>query len=81
LSLPIWIDYMKVALSKRAPVERSAPEGVVQLNGEWIYEEYANDPTVRAIDIEAAPAPEGEPAPAEGGPAAAAPPAPPAPGQ
>jgi penicillin-binding protein 1A len=79
LSLPIWIDYMKVALSKRAPVERSTPEGVVQLNGEWIYEEYANDPTVRAIDIEAAPVPEGEPAPAEGGPAAAAPPAPPAP--
>jgi len=59
LSLPIWIDYMKVALSKRAPVERQAPEGVVQHNGEWIYEEYANDPTVRGIDIEMS-APENE---------------------
>jgi penicillin-binding protein 1A len=77
LSLPIWIDYMKVALAKRAPVERAAPEGVVQLEGEWMYEEYANDPTVRGIDVDAAPVPEGEPAPTEGAPPGAAPTAPP----
>jgi len=84
LSMPIWIDYMKVALARRAPVERSAPEGVVQLDGDWIYEEYANDPTVRGIDVEQAPAPEGE-APSDGAlpgttpGVAPAPPAPPAP--
>jgi penicillin-binding protein 1A len=74
LSLPIWIDYMKVALAKRGPVDRQPPEGVVQHNGDWMFEEYANDPTVRGIDIDSLPAPEGE-APAEGENGAAAAPA------
>jgi penicillin-binding protein 1A len=60
LSLPIWIDYMRVALAKRPPVDRGAPEGVVQSKGDWVLEEYANDPTVRGIDLEAEPT-EGEP--------------------
>jgi penicillin-binding protein 1A len=78
LSLPIWIDYMKVALAKRGPVDRQPPEGVVQHNGDWMFEEYANDPTVRGIDIDSLPAPEGE-APAEGENGAAAAPAAPLP--
>ncbi len=41
LSLPIWINYMEYAL-KAAPVsEYSAPEGVVNVGGEWYYNEYA----------------------------------------
>jgi len=51
LALPIWIDYMKVALVKRPVVERAVPEGVVQVNGDWVFEEYANDPTVAGIDL------------------------------
>ncbi|WP_407659631.1 penicillin-binding protein 1A [Massilia endophytica] len=77
LALPIWIDYMKVALSKRPPVERAAPEGVVQADGEWIYEEYANDPTVRGIDLDEEPSE--PPEPDEPPPPADIPPAPPAP--
>ncbi|AVR99206.1 penicillin-binding protein [Pseudoduganella armeniaca] len=74
LALPIWIDYMKVALAKRPVVERPAPEGVVQLDGDWVYEEYANDPTVKGIDLgDAAP----QPAPAEGVAPATAPGTPP----
>ena len=41
LSLPIWIDYMKVAIAKRPVTERAAPEGVMQADGDWIYSEYA----------------------------------------
>ncbi|TWI44089.1 penicillin-binding protein 1A [Pseudoduganella flava] len=52
LALPIWIDYMKVALAKRPVVDRTPPEGVVQVDGDWILEEYANDPTVRGIDLD-----------------------------
>lgn len=55
LSLPIWMDYMRTALPKHPPVERPVPEGVVQLNGDWVLEEYAADPTVRAVDMELAP--------------------------
>ncbi|WP_229473752.1 penicillin-binding protein 1A [Pseudoduganella lurida] len=69
LALPIWIDYMKVALARRPVVEREAPEGVVQLDGDWILEEYAADPTVRGIDLdEAVPGQAGVPVPQmEGG--------------
>ncbi|GGX87080.1 penicillin-binding protein [Pseudoduganella dura] len=52
LALPIWIDYMRTALAGRPIVERPVPEGVVQVNDDWVYEEYANDPAVRTIDIE-----------------------------
>ena len=41
LSLPVWIDFMETAL-KGVPVkEPTAPEGVVNVGGEWYYEEYA----------------------------------------
>ena len=41
LSLPIWIDYMSTVL-KGVPVQEPAPpEGVVNVGGEWFYEEYA----------------------------------------
>ena len=64
LSLPIWIDYMKVALAKRPVAERAAPEGVMQDGGDWIYSEYAGVGDFRSIDI--TPLPEVEPAdPAE----------------
>ncbi|WP_338772012.1 PBP1A family penicillin-binding protein [Massilia sp. METH4] len=52
LALPIWIDYMRSALNGRPIVERPVPEGVVQVNDDWMLEEYANDPAVRAIDLD-----------------------------
>ena len=40
LSLPVWIQYMKFALDG-VPVEQPfAPEGVVNIQSEWYYEEY-----------------------------------------
>jgi penicillin-binding protein 1A len=53
LALPIWIDYMRRARAGRPIVERPVPEGVVQVGEDWMLEEYANDPAVRAIDLDA----------------------------
>ncbi|CAG1016845.1 penicillin-binding protein 1A [Burkholderiaceae bacterium] len=52
LSLPIWVDYMRYAL-KNVPVkEPSAPEGVVNINGEWYYEEYTHGTGVTSVGLE-----------------------------
>ena len=41
LSLPIWINFMEYALKASPVTEYSAPEGVVNIGGEWYYNEYA----------------------------------------
>lgn len=41
LSLPIWISYMEHALKSTPIAEPIAPEGVVNVGGEWFYDEYA----------------------------------------
>jgi penicillin-binding protein 1A len=41
LSLPVWISFMEHALKGVPVAEISAPEGVVNVGGEWYYEEYA----------------------------------------
>ena len=49
LALPIWIDYMSSVL-KGVPVqEMAAPEGVVNTNGEWYYDEYARGSSSAAV--------------------------------
>lgn len=40
LSLPIWIDYMSVALQDVPVAEYTPPQGVIRVGGEWYYEEY-----------------------------------------
>ncbi|WP_091876496.1 penicillin-binding protein 1A [Massilia yuzhufengensis] len=53
LALPIWIDYMRVALAKVPPqAEKIEPEGVVRENDDWIYEEFMERPDLRVIDID-----------------------------
>ena len=53
LALPIWIDYMAQAL-KGVPVAPppSAPEGVVQRGGDWVYAEYAEGGDVTGIGLD-----------------------------
>ena len=41
LSLPIWISFMEKALKGVPVAEPTVPEGVVNVSGEWFYEEYA----------------------------------------
>ena len=55
LAMPIWIDYMRVALAKAPPVERTPPEDVVHDGEDWIYPEFIDAGETRAIDIEQAP--------------------------
>ena len=56
LALPIWIDYMKVALAKRPQNERTQPEGLVRENDDWVYTEYAQTPVLGGIDLDQQPA-------------------------
>jgi penicillin-binding protein 1A len=58
LALPVWIDFMQTAL-RNAPVEEpTAPEGVVNIGGEWFYEEYTSGTGVRELGPDTT---EGEP--------------------
>ena len=41
LSLPVWISFMETALKGVPVMEPAAPEGVLNVGGEWYYEEYA----------------------------------------
>jgi penicillin-binding protein 1A len=62
LAMPIWIDYMRVALAKRPEQERKVPEGVVRQDDDWIYAEYAGTTEFKTIDVEAKPVVTVEPA-------------------
>jgi penicillin-binding protein 1A len=51
LSLPVWISYMETALKGIPVVEPTAPEGLVNLGGEWFYEEFARGAGVNSIGL------------------------------
>ncbi len=70
LAMPIWIDYMRVALNGKPQEERLEPEGVMRQDDDWIYAEYAGTTEFKGIDLEQAPVPAAPQDPA------AAPPAP-----
>jgi penicillin-binding protein 1A len=71
VAIPIWVDYMKVALARLPAKEPTPPPGLTLVDGDWMYDEFIESGAVRSIDIENAP-------PAEGAaPAAPAPPPPP----
>jgi penicillin-binding protein 1A len=56
VALPIWIDYMRVALAKKPQQEeRLAPDGVVRENDDWVYAEFAETPALSGIDLDQAP--------------------------
>ena len=42
LSLPVWISFMETALRGVPVSEPAVPEGLVNVSGDWMYEEYAN---------------------------------------
>jgi len=52
LALPVWIDFMTTML-KGVPVQDTpAPDGIVHVNGEWYYEEYARGAGVASVGLE-----------------------------
>ena len=46
LALPMWIDFMRVALAKTPQHEPLPPEGVARAGGDWVYAEYAEQEAV-----------------------------------
>jgi penicillin-binding protein 1A len=55
LSLPIWISYMETAL-KGVPVsELPPPSGVVNVGGEWYFDDYAPGRGVASLGLDTAP--------------------------
>jgi len=58
LALPVWIEYMAQALKPAPITEIQPPDGVVNVGGDWIYEEYAHGEGVGSLGLdEKAPAP------------------------
>ena len=52
LALPVWIDLMTHAL-KNVPIQEvAAPQGVTQVGGLWMYDEYANGSGVQSLGLE-----------------------------
>jgi penicillin-binding protein 1A len=52
LSLPVWIDFMQVAL-KGVPVqEYEPPEGVVRSKGDWAFDEFGGSRGVSSLGLE-----------------------------
>lgn len=72
LSLPIWIDFMSHALKGVPVTELPVPAGVLNLGGEWFYEEYARGAGVSSVGMRDAPAAttDGSGQPSPGGPGA-----------
>jgi penicillin-binding protein 1A len=52
LSLPVWIEFMAHAL-RDVPVQQpEAPEGVVRMGGDWVFDEFAAGRGVSAVGLE-----------------------------
>jgi penicillin-binding protein 1A len=51
LSLPIWIAYMAEALKGEPVSDYTPPSGVINVGGEWYYEEYGPGHGVRSIGM------------------------------
>lgn len=56
LALPVWIDYMGTALKSTPVSEMTAPEGLVNVGGEWYYEEYGPGNGIASVGLEDPPA-------------------------
>lgn len=52
LSLPVWISFMERALKGVPVMEPTVPAGVVNVGGEWFYDEYARNAGVSSVGLE-----------------------------
>ncbi len=52
LSLPIWIQYMQTALKDVPVAQYDPPLGVVNVGGEWYYEEYGPGRGVQSLGMQ-----------------------------
>jgi len=73
LALPIWISYMETAIKGIPVAEVPVPPGVVNVGGEWYYDDYAPGRGVASLGLDGGPT---QPAEAISGPPISAPAAP-----
>jgi penicillin-binding protein 1A len=53
VALPIWIDYMRVALRGQPVADIVPPPGLTQVDGDWMYSEYVDSVTaVKSLDVD-----------------------------
>ncbi|HEX5697218.1 MAG TPA: penicillin-binding transpeptidase domain-containing protein, partial [Rhodoferax sp.] len=51
LSLPVWIEFMAQALKNVPVMEPAVPAGVVNVGGEWFYDEYAGGAGISKLGL------------------------------
>jgi penicillin-binding protein 1A len=52
LALPIWIDYMRVALKDEPVTTLPTPEGVQAVQGDWLYDEFVGGGYIAQLGME-----------------------------
>ena len=52
LALPVWIDLMQHALKNTPVQELETPEGVVNVSGLWLFDEFGNGRGVSSVGLE-----------------------------
>ncbi|OUM01485.1 penicillin-binding protein 1A [Variovorax sp. JS1663] len=56
LSLPVWTGYMQAALRGVPVAPMTVPDSVVQVDGEWYYDDYAPGHGIASLGLDAKPA-------------------------
>jgi penicillin-binding protein 1A len=51
LSLPVWISFMETALRGVPVAEPAVPEGLVNVNGDWMFQEFAKEGSVTTLGV------------------------------
>jgi penicillin-binding protein 1A len=51
LSLPVWINFMEAALRGVPVSEAPVPEGLVHMNGDWVFEEFAKEGSISSLGV------------------------------
>jgi penicillin-binding protein 1A len=62
LALPVWISYMETALKNVPVMEPTAPEGLVSVGGEWMYDDMGRGKAVSSLGMDESPGPQTLPA-------------------
>jgi penicillin-binding protein 1A len=52
LSLPVWIEFMAQALKNVPVAELAVPEGVVNIDGEWFFNEYTKSTGIATLGLD-----------------------------
>nr|WP_232429559.1 penicillin-binding protein 1A [Noviherbaspirillum autotrophicum] len=52
LALPIWVDYMRVALAGKPEAQKPTPAGLAVADGDWRYQEYVAGGGVRRVGFD-----------------------------